>query len=78
VSSRREKMKVRHEGHSAAVCIPKEPGEISGRERGVPYVQGLGRNGRRASRREWPWRSPHLPFFCPRKPPWAGVDLSRT
>jgi hypothetical protein len=44
-------MKVHHEGHSAAVCIPKEPGEKSGRERGwgVPsYVQGLLRNEWRA------------------------------
>jgi hypothetical protein len=74
-------MKVRHEGHSAAVCIPKEAGEISGRERGrgaCRTCRDLGGTDGVPQGASGRGRSRHLPFFCPRPPPSAGVDLSHT
>jgi hypothetical protein len=73
-------MKVHHEGHSAAVCIPKEPGEMLGRETRMGRavrVQGLLRKERRATKRWW-LLPPIAPFLPSAHPPWAGVDLPRT
>jgi hypothetical protein len=73
-------MKVHDEGHSAAVCIPKEPGEMSGRARGwgVPYVQGLLRNEQRATKRYWPWALPRIPTFLPPAHRRGPVSTSHT
>lgn len=58
-------MNVHDKSHSAAVCVPKEPDQMSRRERGmgVPYVQGLLRNKRRTTKRYGAAVLPTLPHF---------------